>query len=111
MEQLNYQLLINNHHNISPVATKKHVDLVLKEVKEVIDQGEIQVKIEELPDSKYAVSMAAQLPNDTLIMKKKGKRIIPLLKKVKKTLLRNLRNRRKKKRQRSRRFNRRARAV
>lgn len=107
MEQLNYQLILNKSDKISPDATKKHLDLLVKEVKQVIDQGELQVKIEELPDTKYSVSMAAQLPNDTVVTKKKGKKIIPLLKKVKKSLLRRVRSRIQKKRHRRRRSRRR----
>ncbi len=98
METLKYQLIIDQNEKLPETATKKHVDLVVKEVHEVIDQGELQVKIKALSNQEFAVSMAAQLPNDTLVTEKKGKKVIPLLKKVKKNLLRRLRGRRKKKR-------------
>ncbi len=97
MHPLNYQLIIDQSENLSETATKKHVDLVVKEVHEVIDQGELQVKIKALSNQEYAVSMAAQLPNNTLVTEKKGKKVIPLLKKVKKNLLRRLRGQRRKK--------------
>ncbi len=92
MENLDYQLILDHKDKFSKKTTKDQVDSVVKEVKEVLVQGELQVKIEQLPGTKFSVSMAAQLPNETFVTEKKGKKIIPLLKKVKKTLLRRLRS-------------------
>jgi hypothetical protein len=93
MEHLNYQLIVDRKSENAEQVTKQHVDLVVKEVKEVLDLGELQVKIKELPNTQFTVSMAAQLADDTVVLRKRGKRLLPLVKKLKKSLMRRLRGR------------------
>ncbi len=107
MKQLNYQLVVNSDHHPLPLSTKRNVDQVVKGLEEVINPADLQIKIEELPNTKFLVSMKAQTSVGSILTKKEGRKIIPLLKKVKKSILRKLRESRKKRKVPKRHFRRR----